>query len=169
MMCMSPGTSQDNRTTIAPTERHHLTCLAKYWLSSWWLLSTCREMMASDDRLSSRFSIASSVGKLADEDGRTDRSLSSYRRVDGMMMIDRSNPDDGGCVPRVLVMWLWSQHGGGNTFRRQRPDPVHMWVRLHEGFRVAARRGVITTWRDDYRAFLFLVFICLLIYFLCLF
>jgi len=63
MMCMSPGTSQDNRSTIAPTERHHLTCLAKYWLSSWWLLSTCREMMASDDRLSSRFSIASSVGK----------------------------------------------------------------------------------------------------------
>ncbi len=38
-----------------------LTCFDRYWLSSLWLLSTCLDMVPSDDRLSSKFSIVSFV------------------------------------------------------------------------------------------------------------
>ena len=35
----------------------YLTCFAKYLLSSLWLLSICLDMVPSDDRLNSKFSI----------------------------------------------------------------------------------------------------------------
>lgn len=38
-----------------------LTCFDRYWFSSLWLLSTCLDMVPSDDRLSSKFSIVSFV------------------------------------------------------------------------------------------------------------
>lgn len=38
-----------------------LTCFDRYWLSWLWVLSTCLDMVAREDRLSSRFSIVSYV------------------------------------------------------------------------------------------------------------
>lgn len=39
--------------------RIHLTCFDRYWLSTLRLLSTCLDMLLSDDRLNSKFSIVS--------------------------------------------------------------------------------------------------------------
>lgn len=41
-------------------ELTYLTCFDRYWLRLW-ILSTCRDMVPSDDRVSSKFSIVSSV------------------------------------------------------------------------------------------------------------
>lgn len=54
-------TLQTHEVTPPSNERIGLTCLDRYWLRSLWFLSTCLDMVPSDDRLNSKFSIVSFV------------------------------------------------------------------------------------------------------------
>lgn len=61
-------------------ELTYLTCFDRYWLRSLWLLSTCLDMVPSDDRLNSKFSIVSFVasGGAIYNENKLVRSMNTY-------------------------------------------------------------------------------------------
>lgn len=89
----------------ASLELKHLTCFDRYLLSSLWFLSTCLDMVPSDDRLNSKFSIVSFVaseGANYNEDELT-RSRMTYS---GLLLLNQTVR----FIPRLPVWGRTTTH-----------------------------------------------------------
>lgn len=114
------------------------TCLARNWFSSFWLLSTCLDMMPSDDRLSSKFSIVPLACPLREEraasSGGGQEPFSSLSLFSLLTACPGSRPKcgeaRGSSCARLYLCGCPRRQRHTSTRARYRPgvlkNPVHM-------------------------------------------
>lgn len=137
--------SKHMKSCHTSNELTYLTCFDRYWLRSLWLLSTCLDMVPSDDRLNSKFSIVSFVasGWAIYKENKLARSMNTYSDLpilnQAVSFITRLPV--WGCITthkhvpvtgvKILSTCEWSTNSSGSVWIP--PCDVAVWWRKRNG------------------------------------